>query len=55
VPDASFTLLDGDMVRIDGGDLGVLENAVTLVGDAGSSLPAAPADPAGASHTSASR
>jgi 2-dehydro-3-deoxy-D-arabinonate dehydratase len=32
VPDAPFTLLPGDMVRIDGGPLGVLENPVIEVG-----------------------
>jgi 2-dehydro-3-deoxy-D-arabinonate dehydratase len=31
VPDAPFTLLDGDVVRIEGGPLGVLENRVVTV------------------------
>ena len=31
VPDASFTLLPGDLVEIDGGPLGVLHNPTELV------------------------
>ena len=31
VPDASFTLLPGDLVEIDGGSLGVLHNPTELV------------------------
>lgn len=34
VPDAPFTLSDGDVVRIDAGPLGSLTNPVTVVGDA---------------------
>jgi 2-dehydro-3-deoxy-D-arabinonate dehydratase len=33
VPDVSFTLKPGDLVRIDIGGLGVLENPVMRVGD----------------------
>lgn len=32
VPDAPFTLAAGDVVTIDGGPLGVLENPVEVVG-----------------------
>ena len=55
VPDASFTLLDGDLVRIEGGDLGVLENAVTLVGGPWPVSPAASPGTTGAAQSSASR
>ena len=41
VPDAPFTLSDGDIVRIDGGVLGILENPVVRVGRTGSRAPAA--------------
>ena len=41
VPDAPFTLQDGDVVRIDGGPLGVLENPVATVGRAGPGVAAA--------------
>jgi 2-dehydro-3-deoxy-D-arabinonate dehydratase len=34
VPEPSFTLRDGDIVRIEAGPLGVLENRVTVVGTA---------------------
>jgi 2-dehydro-3-deoxy-D-arabinonate dehydratase len=36
VPEASFTLRAGDVVRIEAGPLGALENTVALVGSAGS-------------------
>jgi 2-dehydro-3-deoxy-D-arabinonate dehydratase len=55
VPDASFTLLNGDLVRIEGSDLGVLENPVRIVGGLGAASPAASADSADAAQSSARR